>query len=114
MHLNIRFEISQYLRRFKLFLSAFFLFFEETLKTLNKKMLIIIGCFSIFRSNDFSEIWNEPNTESLSIGHVTKIKVCPFRFRRPRLFERIAMSLKKKFGRGDSKDFLMLKFHGIQ
>ncbi|XP_052718879.1 uncharacterized protein LOC128190743 [Crassostrea angulata] len=57
---------------------------------------------------------SEPNTESLSIGHVTKIKVCPFRFRRPRLFERIATSLKKKFGRGDSKDFLMLKFHGIQ
>ncbi|XP_034337086.2 uncharacterized protein [Magallana gigas] len=57
---------------------------------------------------------SEPNTESLSIGHVRKIKVGPFRFRRPRLLERVTMSLKKKFGRGDSKDFLMLKFHDIQ
>ncbi|XP_019921518.3 uncharacterized protein [Magallana gigas] len=59
---------------------------------------------------------SEPNTVSLSksIGHVTKSKVCPFCFRRPRVFERVTMSLKKKFGRGDSKDFLMLKFHDIQ
>nr|XP_034335587.1 uncharacterized protein LOC117692254 [Crassostrea gigas] len=59
---------------------------------------------------------SESNTdlENLSIGHVTKIKVGPFRFRRPGLVERVTMSLKKKFGRGDSKDFLMLKVYGIQ
>uniref|UniRef100_A0A8W8NPF2 Uncharacterized protein n=1 Tax=Magallana gigas TaxID=29159 RepID=A0A8W8NPF2_MAGGI len=47
----------------------------------------------------------EPKTQELMKGHVIKIGVRPFRFRRPRVSERLRMSQKKKFGKGDPRDF---------
>nr|XP_034329754.1 uncharacterized protein LOC117690256 [Crassostrea gigas] len=59
---------------------------------------------------------SEPKSEDRTKlkSHVTKIGFSPFCFRRPRLLERITMSLKNTFGLGDPRDFLMLKFQDIQ
>nr|XP_034332250.1 uncharacterized protein LOC117691096 [Crassostrea gigas] len=46
--------------------------------------------------------------------HVTPKAVTPFSFRRPRMYERIAMALRNVFGSGDPKDFFMLKFSDSQ
>lgn len=43
-------------------------------------------------------------------NHVTPVAVTPFSFRRPRMYERIAMALRNVFGSGELKDFFMLKF----
>ncbi|XP_052706703.1 uncharacterized protein LOC128182131 [Crassostrea angulata] len=74
--------------------------------------------FNIKRFQRHLEIMktSDPNAEdrTKSKSHVTKLGVGPFCFRRPRLLERLTMSLKNKFGRGDPRDFLMLKFQDIQ
>ncbi|XP_065924590.1 uncharacterized protein [Magallana gigas] len=59
---------------------------------------------------------SEPKSEDRTKlkSHVTKIGFSPFCFRRPRFLERLTMSLKNTFGRGDPRDFLTLKFQDIQ
>nr|XP_034332249.1 uncharacterized protein LOC105347575 [Crassostrea gigas] len=46
----------------------------------------------------------------MKFNHVTPVAVTPFSFRRPRMYERIAMALRNVFGSGEPKDFFMLKF----
>ncbi|XP_052706975.1 uncharacterized protein LOC128182401 [Crassostrea angulata] len=74
--------------------------------------------FNIKRFQRHLEIMktSDPNAEdrTKSKSHVTKFGVGPFCFRRPRFLERLTVSLKNKFGRGDPRDFLMLKFQDIQ
>ncbi|XP_052693812.1 uncharacterized protein LOC128172078 [Crassostrea angulata] len=68
----------------------------------------------LFQRNLEKMKFGEPKKQELMKGHVIKIGVHPFRFRRPRVLERLRMSLKNRFGRGDPRDFFMLKFQDIE